>query len=139
MLFGDKLNGRRMPRQSNLDLAITEMDQTELKIERKTTGEKHQFQKPKKLQGAKFGEEVRSGDEDITPLSEDVKRGPGSSTCPGPPMEFALRFLFSVQSWAKTWIRQVDPLRGTFRNEPDDNYDEVDTAIVSYQVSCSFA
>ena len=67
-------------------------------------------------------------------MSENVKRRPGSSTCPGPPMEFSVSYSFSVQTWAITWVRQVEPLYGTFRNEPDDSYYEVDTAFVSYEV-----
>ena len=72
-------------------------------------------------------------------MSENVKRGPGSPTFPSPPMEFPAPVSFLVKTWAITWVRQVDPLRGTFRNEPDDSYHEVDTAIVSYQVPCAFA
>ena len=42
----------------------------------------------------------------------------------------------STSLWANTWVwvRQVDPLHGTFRNEPRDDYYEVDTAFVSYEV-----
>ena len=54
-------------------------------------------------------------------------------------MEFPVTFPFSVQTWAITRVVQVNPLRGTFRNEPDDSYHEGDTAIVSDQVPCAFA
>jgi len=49
---------------------------------------------------------------------------------------------FSVNVWAITWVRQVDPLRRdqSFRNEPDDDYYEVvSKAFVSYQVPRGFA
>ena len=47
----------------------------------------------------------------------------------------------SVNIWPITWIWQVDSLRQdqSFRNEPDDDYHEVDTAFVSYQVPRGFA
>src|SRR5262245_27848418 len=56
-----------------------------------------------------------------------------------PPMEFRFSFSFSVQSWTITWIRQIEPLHGAFRNESDDSHHEGDAAIVSDQVSGSFA
>ena len=39
----------------------------------------------------------------------------------------------STSLWANTWVwvRLVDPRRGTSRNEPDDDYHEVDIAFVS--------
>ena len=48
----------------------------------------------------------------------------------------------SVNIWAITWIWLVDPLRRdqSFRNEPDDDYDEVvGSAFVSYKVPRGFA
>jgi hypothetical protein len=67
------------------------------------------------------------------PMSENVKRGPGFRFALAP--DETLRFSFSVQSWAMTGIRQIEPLYSAFRNESDDRYHEVDSAVVADQVT----
>ena len=67
-------------------------------------------------------------------------KGAGVRDLPRPPDGFPCQFLtFSVQTWAIAWVGQVDPLHGTFRNEPDDSNNQGHIAVVSYQVSRSFA
>ena len=72
------------------------------------------------------------------PMSENVKRGRGPRLSPAP-MEFPAPFSFSIKTRAITGVRQVEPLHGTFGNEPDDGYHEIDIAFVSYEVSRAIA